>query len=278
MKIPSQTNTTPKPASGANKSSASNGNASSLTDAANETSGDGRDFASILEEVSRPRTSTRRDQESERHDATRDTATHSSAARENEARRRDDAHDKDNSGGKGFDGRGQQVHEATQARPEATNARAILHVMDLERIVASVRTQITAGGRREVTLEMQRSVLEGLRVKLSADPSGRVTAEFIAASEQVRAQVEARSAELTDLLRSRGVNLASLKTSLGSETFGGNNQQQRNSSSESFAGNTIAATDASNSTHAALASQPVDANDATNDVTTPDAAGTTYRA
>lgn len=277
MKIPFRTDTTPKPASGANKSSA-NGNASSLTDAANEAGGDGRDFASILEEVSRPRTGTRHDQENERHhDATRDTATaHSSATRENEARRRDDAHDKDNSGGKGFDSRGQQVHEATQPRPEATNARAILHITDLERIVASVRTQITAGGRREVTLEMQRSVLEGLRVKISADPSGRVTAEFIAASEQVRAQVEGRAAELADLLRSRGVNLAALKTSLGSETFGGGSQQQQQSaSSDAFASNTIAATDGVSS--AALAAQSTAATDADDGITA-DAASTTYRA
>jgi hypothetical protein len=94
-------------------------------------------------------------------------------------------------------------------------ARAVLHIADLEKLVSVVRTQIHADGRREVTLVLHRSVLDGLRVKLSADGAGRINAEFIASTEKVRAQVDARSAELADLLRSRGIALAGLRTSVG---------------------------------------------------------------
>jgi hypothetical protein len=58
-------------------------------------------------------------------------------------------------------------------------------------------------------------VLEGLRVKLSTDSGGRVTAEFIAASERVRAQVDARASELAELMRSRGINLAEVRAGVG---------------------------------------------------------------
>ena len=68
---------------------------------------------------------------------------------------------------------------------------------------------------REVTIELRRSVLEGLRVKLGTDGAGRVTAEFIAASERVRAQVDARASELAELMRSRGINLAEVRASVG---------------------------------------------------------------
>jgi flagellar hook-length control protein FliK len=102
---------------------------------------------------------------------------------------------------------------------EQASARAILHVADLERIVSAVRAQLVEG-RHVVTIELRRSVLEGLKVRLSSDGDGRVTAEFIAASERVRTQLDARAGELAELLRGRGVNLAELRT--GVETSTGN--------------------------------------------------------
>lgn len=98
-------------------------------------------------------------------------------------------------------------------------ARDILRAGDLERIISSVRTEVTPGGGREVTIKLSQSVLEGLRIKLSADPAGRITAEFVSGDEQVRRQIDARAPELAALLRSRGINLAALKTSSDSSGF-----------------------------------------------------------
>ena len=108
------------------------------------------------------------------------------------------------------------ARESAPRAAEMTNVRAILHIADLEKLVAAVRTQVLPNGGGEVMLVLHRSVLDGLRVRLSADNAGRVSAEFIASTEKVRAQVEARSAELSDLLRSRGVALSGLRTSVGS--------------------------------------------------------------
>jgi hypothetical protein len=119
----------------------------------------------------------------------------------------------DKTGG-GFDGRQSGVRETT-AVSEAPNARAILHIADLEKIVSAVRAQALGGGRHEITIELRHSVLEGLRVKLSTSENGRLSAEFIAASERLRAQLDARAPELADILRARGVNLGELRTSVG---------------------------------------------------------------
>jgi hypothetical protein len=130
-----------------------------------------------------------------------------------------------------LDSRGGSVEAAS--RPEVLEARTILRSADLEKIVAAIHTQIIGGGRREVTLELSRSVLSGLRVRLIADGSGRVAAEFIAADGRVRALLEGRSQELAEILRSRGINLSSLKTTAdgggsgqGDEGRGGPSQTQ----------------------------------------------------
>lgn len=170
----------------------------------------GRDFASVLEDVTRA--AERDDNEGGEADERQDAKTSTHAERERESKRREDRHD-GGTGGGGFEQRG-QVREASQGG-ESAPARAILHIADLERIVAAVRTQLHPGGRQEVTLELHRSVLEGLRVRLTTDAQGRVNAEFIAATEKVRAQLDARAPELSALLRGRGVELASLHTTVG---------------------------------------------------------------
>jgi hypothetical protein len=192
---------------------------------ANTSHATGRDFASVFEEVAQPRPA--HDSSKDEHEIDErqdDTRASERAEREREARRREDQRD-DAGGSSGFDQRG-GVRQTT-AQLDAAAARAILHIADLERIIAAIRTQMTAQGRRQLILELKNSVLEGLRVRLSADEQGRVTAEFIAASESVRAQIEARSAELADLLRSRGVNLAALKTMLGTESSGQKSAQSQ---------------------------------------------------
>ena len=95
-------------------------------------------------------------------------------------------------------------------------ARSILHIADLERLVSTVRTQIGLGGKRETTLKLKNSVLEGLEVKIITDPAAGVQIEFLAANETVRAKIEKHSAELAQILSGRGINLETLKTTLSS--------------------------------------------------------------
>jgi flagellar hook-length control protein FliK len=174
-----------------------------------------RDFASVLDEVvSRPE---QRKEESSEGDR-RVSRENERAEQDGSARRREEREGGSNHAG--GDGRGGFETRAglreVSAVGETSSARAILHVADLERIVSAVRAQVADGGRQVVTIELRRSVLEGLKVTLSTDAGGRVTAEFIAASERVRSQLDARAGELAELLRGRGVNLGSLSTSVDS--------------------------------------------------------------
>lgn len=178
-----------------------------------------RDFASVFDEVvSRPEP--RREESSEgdrRVSKDGERAEHEPTTRRREEREGGSNETGGESRGGGFE------HRATMrevsVNVESTSARSILHVADLERIVSAVRSQL-AEGRHVVTIELRRSVLEGLKVKLSADAGGRVTAEFIAASERVRSQLDARAGELAELLRGRGVNLAELRTGVEAGTGG----------------------------------------------------------
>ncbi len=104
--------------------------------------------------------------------------------------------------------------------------RAILHVADLERIISSIRSQTVANGK-QVTIELKRSVLQGLQLKLTIGIDKKVTAEFIAANENVKSQLNARVDELVRLLRDRGVKLRELKMSLGSESNDKNDRGRR---------------------------------------------------
>jgi hypothetical protein len=108
-------------------------------------------------------------------------------------------------------------------------ARSILHIADLERLVSTIRSQITLGGRREIILQLKRSVLEGLRVKITTDNAAQVGIEFFAANENVRSQIERHAAELAGILRGRGINLQSLTTSLGSGEENQNSSGQNKS-------------------------------------------------
>jgi hypothetical protein len=103
--------------------------------------------------------------------------------------------------------------------------RAILHISDLERIVALCRVN-TFENRQEVLLQLPNSIFSGLRVKITSDARGGVTTEFLAQQESVRAQLAARANELGELLQSRGIKLAQVKTSLDTG-FSGNNDNAR---------------------------------------------------
>lgn len=227
MKVPSSTDATKSSTNELNKLTPKRSTENQPGSPEEATAGGavGRDFASVLEDVTRGERAGKKAEEGATRERSEEPMATGQTERERETERREDGN-KDAGAGGGFDQRGAAVREAAPIG-EATNARAILHIADLERIVAAVRTQLNPVGGREVTIELQRSVLEGLRVKLSADESGRVTAEFIAASEKVKAQLDSRSADLADLLRSRGVDLAALRTTIAADTGGQHNTGAR---------------------------------------------------
>lgn len=268
MKIPPSNPLTERPGPEPNRGVTKRGQAS--TDAARADDADEiidgtgpaeRDFASVFDEVV-SRTERR---EEEAHDegdrrVSRETerAEHNGAARRREEREGGSNQTGADGRGGGFEHRA-SVRDASAA-VEATSARAILHVADLERIVSAVRAQLVEGGRRVVTIELRRSVLEGLKVKLSADGGRGVTAEFIAASEHVRAQIDARAGELAELLRGRGVNLSALRTGVetGSGAAGGEGGGPGEDLSQTVGRARAASTDASDAAQTGGPSEEVD--------------------
>lgn len=93
-------------------------------------------------------------------------------------------------------------------------ARSILHIADLERMISAVRKLTKLDGKREITIELKNSVLEGLKVKITTGDAAQVNIEFLAANEKVRSQIENHSEELSNILRGRGVNVEFLRVSL----------------------------------------------------------------
>jgi Flagellar hook-length control protein FliK len=93
-------------------------------------------------------------------------------------------------------------------------ARSILHIADLERMISAIRSQSKPGGKREILLKLNRSVLEGLQVKITSGDAAQVQIEFLAANEKIRSQIENHSEELAEILRGRGVNLQSLRAAI----------------------------------------------------------------
>lgn len=123
----------------------------------------------------------------------------------------------DSSAGGNFGGQsgfGERGNVGVSGLRETFAARSILHIADLERLISTIRTQAALGGKREIVIELRRSVLEGLRVKIVTDRTAKVQIEFLAANEKMRREIEKHSPELAGILRGRGVNLETLKTSV----------------------------------------------------------------
>lgn len=197
-----------------------------------------QNFANILESVAKPKNK-EREKDSKENDTTQSKKTDSSedsdeaeeltrsVSEEIRKTKRDKSSDNESRGGFGQMNSG--VRETFIAPSDAVSARAILHIADLERIVSAIRTKIQAGSQSEVLIELKNSVLEGLKIRLSANAeNNKVSAEFIAATERVKSQLDARLTDLSDLLRSRGITLAELKTSLSSNQFGDSNSDSDN--------------------------------------------------
>ncbi len=102
-------------------------------------------------------------------------------------------------------------------------SRAILHIADLERIISSIRSQ-TFADSKQVLIELKHSVLQGLELKLTIGKDKGIIAEFIAANESIKNQLNAKAEELATILRNRGVKLTGLSVSLGSESNDRRNQ------------------------------------------------------
>ena len=98
-----------------------------------------------------------------------------------------------------------------------TDSRPVLHSADIDSIVTACHVQLATNGQQTVTLELSRSILDGLRVKISADATGRITADFLAANEGIKSLLDNRSSELLEQLRSRGINVAEFKSSVAAD-------------------------------------------------------------
>src|SRR5215207_51488 len=227
-----------------------------------------RDFASVLDEVSNAGEGERGEGETHNNRLEaepKERAAESPFTKRREERKGGDGNSGGDAKGGGFEHRAATLRETTSSAQEQPGARMILHIADLERVVSAVRTQTLAGGVREVTIDLRRSVLEGLRVKLSSDGAGRVTAEFIAASERLRAQVDARASELADLMRSRGINLAEVRAGIG------------DSASDSRGGGQFAESGEGSKRAAGVARESAPDSDVADGVAHADESGTTYR-
>lgn len=89
-------------------------------------------------------------------------------------------------------------------------ARSILHVADLERIVATIRTE-TFQNSKQVQIALKNSVLKGLEIKLTIDANGKLKAEFISQDAQVTKQLKARKRELNEIFVRRAVNFSEIE-------------------------------------------------------------------
>lgn len=182
---------------------------------------EGEDFATVLQNLTgkksdslpkETQTAKQKDSRSESDNKTGKTDDDSTKqARENRSAQREEQAGAANAR---FAGNENVLVEAESSLPPA---RAILHIADMERIVASLRSQ-TFEGNNQVVITLKNSVFDGLQIKLTAHENHRVTAELIAANEKVKAQLDARSGELADLLRQRGIKLSNLQTSVSAET------------------------------------------------------------
>lgn len=155
------------------------------------------------------------------------------------AEKKDDS-DSENSGNgetnAGLAGFQLQFNETQKSVGENIPARAILHIADVERIVSAVRTQINDKGLPQIMIDLKRSILEGLQIKLSADQSGKIMAEFIASSEKVKNLIDAKNRELFDILANRGIQISSVKTTLNGDST---NNERREKPEDNFIIDTV---------------------------------------
>ncbi|HEY8561460.1 MAG TPA: hypothetical protein VIL74_13880 [Pyrinomonadaceae bacterium] len=91
---------------------------------------------------------------------------------------------------------------AATSAETAPAARSILHVADLERIVSYIRTE-NFQNRKQVTIALKNSVLQGLQIRLTITENGKLKAEFLALDRQIKSKLEKRRKELSEILKNR---------------------------------------------------------------------------
>ncbi len=92
---------------------------------------------------------------------------------------------------------------------KSVNARAILHITDLERIISTIRSQ-KVGDSKEVEIILKRSVFEGLNLKLSIKKDKTISLDFVTDSEKVGEIVNSQANELNELFKNRGINVRNI--------------------------------------------------------------------
>ncbi|MCD9185702.1 MAG: hypothetical protein LUM44_04675 [Pyrinomonadaceae bacterium] len=107
---------------------------------------------------------------------------------------------------------GQVIGSNLKSAPEnpVAAARSILHVADLERIVATIRTE-TFKNAKQVQIALKNSVLKGLEIKLTIDANGKLKAEFLSQDAQVTKQLNVRKRELNEIFIQRSVNFSDIE-------------------------------------------------------------------
>lgn len=177
-------------------------------------------FANLLNSAAKLQKPGQRDDDSsqerredEKKERMREKESSESAAGDGKTEKYDSSGSGQFGGQSGFGERGNVGHLNLN---DAFAARSILHIADLERLISTIRSQALLGGKREIILQLRRSVLEGLQVKITTDPTTKVQIEFLAANETVRSEIEKHSEELAGILRGRGINLENLKTTVNS--------------------------------------------------------------
>lgn len=192
-------------------------------------------FSNILNSTTKLQKPNQRDEDSsqdrredEKKERLREKELAESAGSDGKTKKNDSSGSGQFGGQSGF---GERGNVANLNLNEVFAARSILHIADLERIISTIRSQTLLGGRREILLQLKRSVLEGLQVKIITDPNAKVQIEFLAANEKVRTEIEKHSEELAGILRGRGINLDTLKTTVNSDSKEKESSSEGNSSS-----------------------------------------------
>lgn len=179
-------------------------------------------FASLLSSAAKTQKPNERDDDSsqdrrddEKKERLREKESSESAAKDGKTEKYDSSGNGQFGGQSGF---GERGNIAQLSLSEVFAARSILHIADLERLILTIRSQTLLDGKREIILQLKRSVLEGLQVKITTDSTSKVQIEFLTANEKMRTEIEKNSIELASILRGRGINLETLKTSVSSDS------------------------------------------------------------
>ena len=198
-----------------------------------ETRNQGGDEESFLNnrKSDRAKESHESDETKNEKEASRDVQTRD-AVEERERKQSDEQESGDGSGdtNSGFGAFNFQADNKIFNANSVPAARSILHVADLERIVSAVRAQ-NLKNAQAIVIALKHSVLEGLQIRLTVDENGKLKAEFLAASEQIKNQLDARRHELAGIIRERGINLSEMNIQQGSN-FSPNNETGDNSLAE----------------------------------------------